>query len=565
MTWRKRATPAPAFKQPSPFNPTTGQHAAIGPDSPIPAVGMFRVIATDTYDDYVVCQGYDLTTDPACKYLLKSVAVAKPYGVRGTFPYQVGWVLAACKARSVFGDNPGVASVTVGQPANLGEAIDMLKDANGNPINWLDLGSAGGVDNRFFSATLYETLTSGMATVTVTWGSPLDGGEALTTAPTSVGNTAGFSGSTGDVVVVRETANDSDPTAAAAWEIVSIESAGSAIWKYLSGSSGPIYYADKVLVGTNAADASVSGPGINGSYTGGSATEQVAGDIHLVDPGSGNDLWLQPNDPISGMAAISSPKTGFSAIYGSVFIIDTGTIPLTLPGPTLAFSDPTFSYLSSIVQSANTNSLIYNSSTNKHIFEGTLNDDTSGEIVSINPGSRLLADSSGNTVLDWAYAGTIQIVNGANRLRLACDSSSNLVLSYPDSSVTSANGSCTFSIAEVSALYYNTITIATAVGGHKATIVVDQDGGIVINPGADGTGGSNQAITLNSTAASIFYGSITGSSTSLVVDGPVNCASVAPNNGFSGTVALAKLTPVTGSNGSLTVSHGIITAYTAPT
>jgi len=35
-------------------------------------------------------------------------------------------------------------------------------------------------------------------------------------------------------------------------------------------------------------------------------------------------------------------------------------------------------------------------------------------------------------------------------------------------------------------------------------------------------------------------------------------------NGFSGTVVLAKITAL-GSNGSLTVLNGIITAYTAPT
>lgn len=35
--------------------------------------------------------------------------------------------------------------------------------------------------------------------------------------------------------------------------------------------------------------------------------------------------------------------------------------------------------------------------------------------------------------------------------------------------------------------------------------------------------------------------------------------------GFTGTVVLAKLTPSTGTNGSLTVVKGIITAYTAPT
>jgi len=47
--------------------------------------------------------------------------------------------------------------------------------------------------------------------------------------------------------------------------------------------------------------------------------------------------------------------------------------------------------------------------------------------------------------------------------------------------------------------------------------------------------------------------------------GKLTVASVVPGNGFSGTVVLAKLTPTTGTNGSLTVLNGIITGYTAPT
>ena len=45
----------------------------------------------------------------------------------------------------------------------------------------------------------------------------------------------------------------------------------------------------------------------------------------------------------------------------------------------------------------------------------------------------------------------------------------------------------------------------------------------------------------------------------------LNIPDYAVLGGFSGTVALAKLTPVTGANGSLTVVNGLITAYSPPT
>jgi hypothetical protein len=64
----------------------------------------------------------------------------------------------------------------------------------------------------------------------------------------------------------------------------------------------------------------------------------------------------------------------------------------------------------------------------------------------------------------------------------------------------------------------------------------------------------------NTVRAMHMYGSI-------VADADVKAATfhVGTDAGIDATVALAKLTPVTGSNGSLTVKKGIITAYVAPT
>ena len=137
--WRKKATPAPAFRQPAPYNPVSGEHAQIGEAGIFSRAAMFRVVKSDSHANYVVCQGYDLDSDGHCQWMIPQIAVAKPYAIRGTYPYQVGWVIAAVKTRTIYGDNPGKAKTSTAQPANLDEDIVALKDYNDVPIEWLDI------------------------------------------------------------------------------------------------------------------------------------------------------------------------------------------------------------------------------------------------------------------------------------------------------------------------------------------------------------------------------------------------------------------------------------------
>jgi hypothetical protein len=94
---------------------------------------MMQIIEADTYDDYVVCRGFD----PDSGRFLNSVNVGKPYGLRGNHPYNVGEVYAAVKPKTKLGDTPGKAATSAGHPADLDEAVEILNDDDGNPIAWL--------------------------------------------------------------------------------------------------------------------------------------------------------------------------------------------------------------------------------------------------------------------------------------------------------------------------------------------------------------------------------------------------------------------------------------------
>ena len=142
MVWRKRASPAPAFRQPAPYSPIGGQHAILGREGMHSRIAIFQVIETDTHDDYVVCKGYDLDTDADCRYEINTIPVAKPYSLRGTKPYKVGMMLTCGKPRTKFGDNSGKADTTVGQPEDLNEDIVALEDDDGKTIQWMIIDSS---------------------------------------------------------------------------------------------------------------------------------------------------------------------------------------------------------------------------------------------------------------------------------------------------------------------------------------------------------------------------------------------------------------------------------------
>jgi hypothetical protein len=168
---RKRATPAPAFKQPAPYGPM-GAHAPLGVPGLNSRMAIFQVVEEDTYGNYLICRGWDIDKDPTCRYGLERVAVAKPFSVRGTYPYAVAQLITAMKPRTIFGDNSGDPSVSTGQPADLNEAIEMLKDDSGNPIWWMAMersaamvsrGDSGGAGPGTSLIPWTEALVSGIS------------------------------------------------------------------------------------------------------------------------------------------------------------------------------------------------------------------------------------------------------------------------------------------------------------------------------------------------------------------------------------------------------------------
>ena len=88
MNFRKRRRPTPHFKIPSPFNPITGGFGELEVEGVYPYCAMMQVAADDTYDDYVVCRGFDTRILKFVDYEEGSsekpgISVAKPFGDRG--------------------------------------------------------------------------------------------------------------------------------------------------------------------------------------------------------------------------------------------------------------------------------------------------------------------------------------------------------------------------------------------------------------------------------------------------------------------------------------------------
>ena len=155
MNVRKRKNPSPHFKLTPPYNPVTGQHEplqAVKGQKPICA--MMQVAAEDTHDDYVVCRGFDPEAKRFFDYIEGDpdkigLLVGKPYGVRGTYPYEIGQVFPAVKPVTKLGETPGVAAESTGHPADLDETIDILY-AGSRVVSWILLDSVGSTASIWF-------------------------------------------------------------------------------------------------------------------------------------------------------------------------------------------------------------------------------------------------------------------------------------------------------------------------------------------------------------------------------------------------------------------------------
>lgn len=128
---------------------------------------MFQIAAADTYDDYVICRGFDPRILKFIDYASgdsskPGICVAKPFGKRRAGTYEVAEVYPAflptqgnagfADFRQVVytppspsavhwrvGQNPGVVTggLDGGQPDQLTDTIGILYDHNGKVVNWL--------------------------------------------------------------------------------------------------------------------------------------------------------------------------------------------------------------------------------------------------------------------------------------------------------------------------------------------------------------------------------------------------------------------------------------------
>ena len=157
--FRPRKNPTPGFRMATPFQPMSGEHAALRLQGIYPYCSMMQIAAPDTIDDYVICRGFDTRIGRFIDYAAgdpnkPGIAVAKPYGKRSAGVYQVAEIYLALLPLQTdnaspsdvpwrVGQNPGVAAVTQGHPADLNELVDFLKDASGTYINWMLVDSTG--------------------------------------------------------------------------------------------------------------------------------------------------------------------------------------------------------------------------------------------------------------------------------------------------------------------------------------------------------------------------------------------------------------------------------------
>jgi hypothetical protein len=170
--FRKRKQPTPHFRQPPPYEPITGERAPLKVEDVFPYVAMMQVAAEDTIQDYVLCRGFDVRMARFIDYAAgdankPGIPVAKPYGSRRTGVYEVGQIFPAVLPLQTdnsspvsvewrVGQNPGVATVTQGHPADLYEKVDFLKDANGVFINWMLLDTGVASETELIECCLAE-------------------------------------------------------------------------------------------------------------------------------------------------------------------------------------------------------------------------------------------------------------------------------------------------------------------------------------------------------------------------------------------------------------------------
>lgn len=202
--FRKRKRPTPHFKIPPPYNPIAGEQANLRQDGLSPFCAMMQVAATDSYDEYVICRGYDVRILKFIDYVegdadKPGISVAKPFGKRRPGAYEVGEIYPAFLPtqgnteysgfREVtfvppspttvgwrVGQNPGKVTgggAYGGQPEALSDEIEILFDHNGKAVNWMLIDSAR--IRRSWIGYLFESYSGVVTGMWVVPTLPLDG------------------------------------------------------------------------------------------------------------------------------------------------------------------------------------------------------------------------------------------------------------------------------------------------------------------------------------------------------------------------------------------------------
>jgi hypothetical protein len=179
--YRKLRRPTPNFKIPPPFNPISGEHKDLENQGVHPYCAMMQIAAEDTYDDYVVCRGFDTRILKFVDYEegnsdKPGISVAKPFGCRGgsdSKVYRIGQIFPAflptqgtadfvpdyvppspIDVKWRLGQNPGFVDGGTdfgGHPEELTDTVSMLMDHNDKVINWMFIHSNTARHFRFQS------------------------------------------------------------------------------------------------------------------------------------------------------------------------------------------------------------------------------------------------------------------------------------------------------------------------------------------------------------------------------------------------------------------------------
>ena len=166
--FRKRRRPTPNFKIPPVYNPLTGVYSDLQDFGTADYGSVMQVAAEDTYDDYVVCRGFDPRIMKFIDYGNggNGISVAKPFGMRGgAREFKIGELFPAflpiqgvitytspspASIQWRLGQNPGTTGSTEngGHPTDLDDPINILYDHNGVAVNWMLIASDPAKGNR---------------------------------------------------------------------------------------------------------------------------------------------------------------------------------------------------------------------------------------------------------------------------------------------------------------------------------------------------------------------------------------------------------------------------------